>query len=142
MQAFVDGGGFLGLGNTLRSLTIAPAQAALHQAHRMARRRLETGGGVAATEPKCVKANAAPTDFILPPDIAAEEVAAAIEAKLRGDAPLQPTDAPPVIERRAGGRVVVPARHLLRLGDGRFDRGREFMRGVIKKLRAGRMRRK
>jgi hypothetical protein len=39
MQAF-GGGGFLGLGNTLRSLTMAPAQAALHEAHRMARRRL------------------------------------------------------------------------------------------------------
>jgi hypothetical protein len=135
MQAF-GGGGFLGLGNTLRSLTMAPAQAALHEAHRMARRRLEDGG-VASSEPKRVKANAAPTDFILPPDIAAEEVVKAIETQLRerGSPMDSRSGAPPVLARRAGGRVAVSGYHLLRLGDGRFDRGRRFMERVIKDIR-------
>ena len=40
-------GGFLGLGNTLRSLTLSPMNAALQQAHQMARQRLEAGGAAA-----------------------------------------------------------------------------------------------
>src|SRR3954453_24118127 len=37
---------FLGLTNTFRSLTASPMTAAVHEAHRMARRRLEAGGAV------------------------------------------------------------------------------------------------
>jgi hypothetical protein len=36
---------------------------------------------------------------------------------------------------RAGGRVVVPEFRLLPLGDGRYDRGRQFMHGLIAHLR-------
>ena len=56
----------------------------------------------------------------------------AIEAKL-GGASLRSTEASPLIEKGAGGRVAVPPVHLLRLGDGRFDRGREFMCDLIKR---------
>jgi len=123
----------------LRSLTLSPMNAMFQQAHQMARRHLEIGGK-AAPSPKRAKADLAPRDFILPLDVDAEEVRKAIEAKL--GVSLQPSDASPLIERRAGGRVAVPARHLLRLGDGRFDRGRAFMHGLIKQVRARRMRRK
>lgn len=51
-QAF-GGGGFLGLTNTLRSLTAAsPISTAVQEAHRMARRRLEAGGAAAASAPE------------------------------------------------------------------------------------------
>jgi hypothetical protein len=46
----------------------------------------------------------------------------------------------PLIERRAGGHVAVPAHHLRRLGDGRFDLGRHFMHRLIKQIRARRAR--
>lgn len=128
-------GGFLGGGNMLRSLTMSPMNAALQQAHQMARRHLETGGA-APPALKRAKADLPPRDFVLPLDVDAEEVRKAIEAKLCDRAPQ-----PPLIERRAGGRVAVPARHLLRLGDGRFDLGRQFMHGLIKQIRARRVQR-
>ena len=130
-------GGFLGGGNMLRSLTLSPMNAMLQQAHQMARRNLESGGK-AAPSPKRAKPDLAPRDFILPLDVDAEEVRKAIEAKL--GASLQPNEASPLIERRAGGRVVVSAYHLLRLGDGRFDLGRQYMHRIIKQVRARRMR--
>ena len=133
-------GGFLGGGNMLRSMTLSPMQSMLQQAHQMARRRLEAGGA-AAPAPKRANADLAPRDFVLPLDVDAEELRKAIEAKLRDRGLQQATDAPPVIVRRAGGRVAVPACHLLRLGDGRFDRGRQFLRGLLKQIRARRMRR-
>ena len=133
-------GGFLGGGNMLRSLTLSPMNTMLQQAHQMARRNLETGAKAPAP-PKRVKADLAPRDFVLPLDVDAEEVRKAIEAKL-GDGSSRATEASPLIERRAGGRVVVSAYHLLRLGDGRFDLGRQYMHRIIKQVRARRMRRK
>jgi len=99
-------GGFLGGGNMLRSLTMSPMNAALQQAHQMARRHLETVGA-APPAPKRAKADLAPRDFVLPFDLDAEEVRKAIEAKL-GDGAAQP----PLIERRVGGRVAVLLRAL------------------------------
>jgi hypothetical protein len=128
-------GGFLGAGNMLGSLTLSPLNSALHQAHQMARRHLEARGA-APPAPKHAKPDLAPRDYILPLDEDQEQVWEAIQAKLGDRAPQ-----PPLIERRAGGRVIVPARHLLRLGDGRFDRGRQFMHGLIRQIRARRMRR-
>ena len=128
-------GGFLGGGNLFRSLTLSPMNAALQQAHQMARRRLETGG--ATTPAPKPKADLAPRDFMLPLDVDAMEVRKAIEAKLG-----KSTSQQAVLKRRADGRFVVLARHLLRMGDGRFDRGRQFMHGLIRQLRARRMRRK
>jgi hypothetical protein len=125
-----------GLTNPLRALAAAsPITRAANEAHRMARRRLEAGG-TASPSPKRVGPDAAPTDFFLPVDVDADAVRKAIEAKLRGRGSYQPSDATPVIEKRAGGRVVVPARHLLRLGDGDFARGKQFMHGMISQFRA------
>ena len=132
-------GGFLGGANIFRSLTLSPMNAALQQAHQMARRRHLEGGGAAAPTPKRAKADLAPRDYILPLDVEPDQVRHAIEAKL--GAVLKPSDAPPLIERRASGRVAVPGYHILRLGDGRFDRGRQFLRGLLKQIRARRMRR-
>ena len=131
-------GGFLGGGNILRSLTLSPMDSMLQQVRQMARRHLETGGPTVSV-PKSAKPDLAPRDYILPLDVNPDQVRQAIEAKM--GALLKPSDAPPLIERRASGHVVVPGYHILRLGDGRFDLGRRFMHGLIKKLRAGRMRR-
>ena len=100
----------------------------------MARRHLEAGGPVASPR-SYADHHAVPADFVLPPDIDADEVVNAIEARLSelGSTPIQ---APPLIERRAGRRVVVPGQHILRLGDGKFDRGRRFLHMIIGQIRA------
>jgi len=104
----------------------------------MARRRLEAGGP-AAPAPRPVKADPVPADYVLPLEVPADEVSKAIEAKLgaRGD---HSTGAPPLIQRKAGGRVAVAGYHILRLGDGGLDLGRRFMHGLIRQIRARRMR--
>ena len=79
-----------------------------------------------------------PPDLVLPVDIDALAVAKAVRTKLdmpEGDEPLHPLE-----RRKLGGSVVLRRKHLLRLGDGRFDRGRAFMHGLIKELRARRKR--
>jgi len=83
-------------------------------------------------------------DFVVPKDIDPAEIVAAIEAKLRGEGAAPPADdaTRPVIERRTGGRVVVPGYHLLRLGDGRFDLGKRFINGLVWDIRRRRARRK
>jgi hypothetical protein len=127
-----------GLGNTLRSLTTSPATAALQQAHRMARRRLESGGPASSKRSRGDD-DAADAEFELPSDIDPAEVALAIHAKLHAGRGAQAglgDDLLNVLERRSGGRVVVPGFHLLRLGDGRFDRGRRFMHRVVNQIRA------
>ena len=133
-------GGFLGGANVFRSLTLSPMNTALQQAHQMAPRHLEAGGAAAAT-PKRATPDLAPRDYVLPLDVDPDQVRRAIVAKLWERGLPRPADALPVIERRAGGRVAVPARHLLQLGDGRFDRGRQFMHGLVKQIRARRVRR-
>ncbi len=107
-----------GLGNTLRSLTTSPATAALQQAHRMAQRRLASGGPASSKRSRGAD-DAADTEFELPSDIDPAEVALAIHAKLHAGGGAQAglgDDLLNVLERRAGGRVVVPGYHLLRLG--------------------------
>src|SRR4051812_29587738 len=114
-----------GLAQSLRSLTRSPIATALDQAHQMARRHPETGGPVVSPR-SYADDDSVPADFVLPPDIDADEVVKAVEARLR-ELGSSPMDAPPLIERRAGRRVVVPGQHILRLGDGKFDRGRRFV---------------
>ena len=134
-------GDFLGIGgNTFRSFTAAPAiQYAVSLAHRMARQRLEAGGTPAAP-PKPIRSKTIPADFILPLDVDADEVRKAIERHLaeRGSEPS--ADAPPLLKRKAGGRVVIPGYHLLRIADGHYDKGRAFLHGLVKALRARRWR--
>ena len=131
---------FTGLANSLRSLTASPIGTLVDQAHRMARRRLESGGAANSKRSRGDD-DAADTEFVSPLDIHPAKVAMAIHAKLNAGRGAQAglgDDVLNVLERRSGGRVVVPGYHLLRLGDGRFDRGRKFMHGVVAQIRARR----
>jgi len=132
----IAGGGLFGLGNTLHSLTRSPLASALSEAHRMARLRLESGGSARSPHAEVDDAPHA-TDFALPPDIDPMAFALAIEAKMRGGRPSPGLGDPlQVLERRAGGRVVVRGYQVLRLGDGKFERGRQFMHALINAIRA------
>jgi hypothetical protein len=113
----------------------------MQQVHRQARAHLETGGIAVPASKDAKKPPARIEDFLLPKDVDAEEVMAAIEAKLRGGRGSQESESK-LLERKAGGRVVVPAAHLLRLGDGNFAKGRRFLHGLVWAIRRQRMRRK
>ena len=131
-------GGFLGLGNTFGALTLSPIQSVLNEAHKMARRHLEAGGPVGSTT-KRAEVHRAAEPFVLPVDIEPSALAQALRAKLGGgennDDALYPLE-----REKLGGRVVLRGRHILRLGDGRYDKGRAFLHGLIKDQRARRWR--
>ena len=125
------------MARALRSLTRSPIESALHSARHMARPfRFEEGGVVASHEGR-VEDQSDHGDFLLPADVDPMAVALALAAKLRdgqttpglGDDPMM------LLERRAGGRIVVGGRHLLRLGDGNFAKSRRFMHGLVAKIR-------
>jgi hypothetical protein len=101
----------------------------------MARRRLEAGGSAAPRGQ--VDDQRDMDDFELPGDLDANELKI-IEAKLR-DGAGSLSDAPPLIERRSGGRVVVPGVHVLRLGGGHHGRGQRFLYAVISQIRGRRI---
>ena len=61
-----------------------------------------------------------------------------VEAELRKRR-IAPTHAPPLILKRAGGRIVVPGVHVGRLGGGHQGRGRRFLYAVISAIRGKRM---
>jgi len=129
---------FTSLANSLRSLTASPIGTLVDQAHRMARRRLESGGAANSKRSRGDD-DAGESEFVLPSDVNPVLVAMAIHAKLHSGRGAQAgvgDDLLNVLERRSGGRVVVPGFHLLRLGDGRFDRGRRFMHRVVNQIRA------
>ena len=113
---------------------------AVNGARGMARRRLEAGGvaGSAISKPQRVEAKPKLAEFIVPQDFDADELAKAIQAKLREPGLPVPDagDTPALLERKAGGRVIVSGYHLLRLGDGRFDKGRRFVQGIVNGMRA------
>jgi hypothetical protein len=124
------------MARALRSLT-SPLTAALHEAHKMTRPFHFDEGGIVPHEGRVVDRNE-DGDFPLPLDVDPMVVALAINAKLRdGQVPRAGLGHDPtiVLERRAGGRIVVAGHHLLRLGDGNFAKGREFMHGLVAKLR-------
>ena len=127
------------IAKSLRSLTRSPITSALHEARRMARPHFhfEKGGLVVPHEGRVEDQNDN-GDFLLPSDLDPMVVALALDAKLRGGRTAEPgigADPMTALERRAGGRIAVPASRLLRLGDGRYDRGRQFMHGLIASLR-------
>lgn len=121
-----------GLHNVLSSLTTSPATTAIDQAHRMAQRRLADGGaapGLSGSEKKVE-----PVDLVLPDDVDAAAVAKAVRQQLGipdSDDPLHPLE-----RRKLGGRVVLGGRHLLRLGDGHFEKGRAFVHRIVREIRS------
>ena len=130
-----------GLAQSLRSLTRSPIATALDQAHQMARRHLETGGPVVSPR-SYADHHAVPADFVLPPDIDADEVVKAVEVKLREQGGGRLTDEPPVVKRKSIGRAAVSCHCLLRLGDGSYDRGRRFVQTLVAQMRSRRARKR
>src|SRR5690242_18947856 len=125
------------MARALRSLTRSPITSALHSARHIARPFRVEEGGVVPHELRVEDQND-DGDFLLTADVDPMVVALALDAKLRGGRTAQPgigEDPMTVLERRAGGRIAVPASRLLRVGDGRYDRGREFMHSLIASLR-------
>jgi hypothetical protein len=121
------------LARSLRSLTRSPAVAAIEEAHRMARRRFESGGATGGPADK-------PTapDFVLPAGVDPLQVAMAIETKLRAgrrSASNSSSGALKQLQRRSDGRVVVPAKLVERVGGGNMDRGVNLLDGIIAHIR-------
>ena len=123
------------MARALRSLTRSPIASALHSARHMARPFRFEEGGVVPHEGR-VDGQNDDGDFLLPADVDPMDVALAIDQKLRdgrtrslGDDPMM------LLERRAGGRVVVAGNHLLRLGDGDFAKGKRFISALIARIR-------
>jgi hypothetical protein len=124
------------MARALRSLTRSPIESALHSARHMARPFRFEEGGVVPHEGR-VEDHHNEQEFDLPADVDPMAVALAMDEKLRdsqttpglGDDPMM------LLERRAGGRIVVGGHHLLRLGDGDFAKGRQFMHSLIARIR-------
>ena len=124
------------MARALRSLTRSPIESALHSARHMARPFRFEEGGVVPHEGR-VEDQSDDEDFLLPADVDPITVALALDEKLRhgqttpglGDDPMM------LLERRAGGRIVVGGHHLLRLGDGNFANGKRFMHSLIARIR-------
>jgi hypothetical protein len=119
------------MAHSMRALS--PFHVALREARRMARhyRHFEEGGTV-PTEGR-VEDQHNEQEYELPRDIDPMLVALAIDEKLREGqtAPGIGDDPTMLLERRAGGRIVVAGHHLLRLGDGNFAKGKRFMHSLI-----------
>ena len=116
---------------------LSPFHIALREARSMARHHLHfEEGGTVPTEGRIAEQHNE-HEFELPRDIDPMQVPLAMDEKLRdgrkvaglGDDPMR------LLERRAGGRIVVSGHHLLRLGDGNFAKGKRFMHGLLAKLR-------
>jgi len=126
------------IARSLRRLTRSPIESALHAARSMARPRFRfEEAGVVPHEGR-VEDRDDEGDFLLPPDVDPMPVALALDEKLRDGRAAQPgigDDPTMLLERRAGGRIVVARRHLLRLGDGNFAKGKRFMHGQIARIR-------
>src|ERR1051326_5530212 len=100
------------LSRALPSLARSPITSALHEARRMARPHFHfEEGGVVPHEGRVEDQND-DGDFLLPADVDAMEVVLAWDAKLRGGRTAQAgigDDPMQLLERRAGGRIVIPA---------------------------------
>ena len=117
----------------MRSLLPAsPVAKALDQSHRQARRWLDTGGAVSTTGRGSNRQE--PKGFVVPRDIDRIALTAAINAKLRGQIarPRSTAAAVEVIQRTDGGRLVVTAEIVRRLGGGDEERGRRFLDPAIR----------
>ena len=126
------------IARSLRSLTRSPITSALHEARRMARPHFRFQEGGAVPHEGRVEDRDNEQEYELPRDIDPMLVALAIDENLRGGRTAQPglgDDPMRRLERRAGGRIVIAGRHLLRLGDGNFAKGRQFMHGLVARIR-------
>jgi hypothetical protein len=124
------------LAKSLGSLTASPINAALNEAHRMARRHLEDGGAAVGSGGRD-----GGHDFPLPLDVDPKAVAVAIEAKLGGaGSQSRAGDASrSLLESDTDGRLVIPGEHVQRLGEGDFDRGKRFLDRVVNEIRRQRV---
>jgi hypothetical protein len=122
------------LARSLRSLTRSPLTSALNEAHKMARRYLESGGPAGSTH-RGASGHTITQEFVLPTDIEPVAFAKALRAKL-GDGATDDDLYP--LERKLGGRLVLRGRHILTLGEGRADKGHAFLNGLLKDLRTKR----
>ena len=123
---------------TARSMqALSPFHIALREARSMARHHLHfEEGGVVPHECR-VEDQGSEQEYELPRDIDPLLVALAIDEKLSDGRKVRGLGDDPtmLLERRAGGRIVVAGHHLLRLGDGDFAKGRQFMHGLIARIR-------
>jgi hypothetical protein len=125
------------MARALRSLMRSPIESALHSARQMARPRFGFEEGGVVPHKGRVEDRHNEEHFLIPADVDPMAIALAINEKLRdgqtkpglGDDPMM------LLERRAGGRIVVGGHHLLRLGDGNFAKGRQFMHGLVARIR-------
>jgi hypothetical protein len=116
---------------------LSPFHIALREARSMARHHLHfEEGGVVPHEGR-VEDRHNEEHFVIPADVDPMAIALAIDEKLRDgrNAPGLGDDPMRLLERRAGGRIVVGGHHLLRLGDGNFAKGKRFMHGLVAKMR-------
>jgi hypothetical protein len=121
---------------------MSPIDSALQQLHRQARAHLAAGGSAVPGSDKAKPTPAPAEEFLLPTDIGAAEVMAAIEAKLGGSARQRRPDEPDVLEPKVGGRIAVSGYHILRLGDGRYDLDKRYMQRIVNDIRARRIQRR
>src|SRR4051794_33021900 len=107
------------MASTLRALTTgSPITTALHEARRMARQHLKTGGAT--------KGRPGSSGFVVPSDVDAAALTHAIEAKLRADGNARSgrnSALRKLLERRQDGRLIVPQVVLEQLSGGVADRG-------------------
>jgi hypothetical protein len=113
----------------LRSLTKSPITSALDQARRTAKQHLDAGGNVAPA------AGGGDEGVLLPADIDADAVAAAITAALIGASSRQRgKPASDTLVQCRDGRFVVRRHCVERLGCGDFERGKRRLAGLVAKI--------
>ena len=110
---------FNNLAGMFRGLTATPAAWAIHEAHRMARRRVAAGGASAASNSAGVLRN---EDFVLPADVNLAALSRAIEAGLPDSRARETNALCPIIAKEHGGNAVVRQAWLLPLGGGDAER--------------------
>lgn len=125
-------GGFLGGANLFRSLTLSPMNAALQQAHLMARRRLEAGGAAAPENRR--DDQDANNEFLVPRDIDPLQIALAIADRLHGGgAPVAGLGNAGLmaLAKKPNGAVIVLPEYVQRLGGGDASRGRRVLQQIV-----------
>jgi hypothetical protein len=107
-------------------------QAALQQAHQMARRYLEAGGAAAPTRKHVVQD--AGGEFVLPNGVEPLQVALAIAVRLHGTrAPVAGlrNDGVMALARKPNGAIAVLPAYVRRLGNGDDDRDRQVLQEIV-----------